>query len=384
MKKIFYFALLINILFEIANVYFIMPFWGSQEIDNVRFAYFLYQWRWVFRSVLGLLMLIGLWFLFQKSSKTTRWLAITTVILWIGITYATNFQMAADVMFLQPQKLQLKVANESTIDTSKIVIGIVANGVAKAYPIQFLGYHHQVVDEIGGKSVIVTYCTVCRTGRVFEPVVAGRKESFRLVGMNLYNAMLEDQTTQSWWQQATGEAVAGKLKGSFLPEYDSRQMSLGKWLMLYPHSLIMQPDTHFKVKYDSLSNYESGKREGRLTRRDTLSWQDKSWVIGISIGKESKAYDWNELEKMRLIHDSIDSKPIVLILADDKKTFVAFERENQLQMFKFRNDSLFYNQNSYNLDGIASNPALKQLPKIRAYQEYWHSWKTFHANTKRY
>jgi hypothetical protein len=45
-------------------------------------------------------------------------------------------------------------------------MGIVINGESAAYPIQYLGYHHQVRDTVGGESVLVTYCTVCRTGRV--------------------------------------------------------------------------------------------------------------------------------------------------------------------------------------------------------------------------
>ena len=102
------------------------------------------------------------------------------------------------------------------------------NGEAKAYPIQFLGYHHQVQDTVGGKPMMVTYCTVCRTGRVFEPVVNGKHEKFRLVGMDHFNAMFEDVTTKSWWRQVSGEAITGKLKGQQLPEVHSTQTSLAR------------------------------------------------------------------------------------------------------------------------------------------------------------
>jgi hypothetical protein len=34
-----------------------------------------------------------------------------------------------------------------------------------------------------------------------------------------------------------------------------------------------------------------------INRTDSLSWKDKSWVIGVKAGKESKAYDWNQLKK---------------------------------------------------------------------------------------
>jgi hypothetical protein len=153
------------------------------------------------------------------------------------------------------------------VDSQRLVIGITNNGEAKAYPIRFLGYHHQVQDTIGGKPVIVTYCTVCRTGRVFEPLVDGKQEQFRLVGMDHFNAMFEDNTTKSWWRQVNGEAITGKLKGQKLPEMFSLQTSLAKWLQLNPNSLIMQADSAFIDSYDSTAKYEAGKSKSKLRNR---------------------------------------------------------------------------------------------------------------------
>ena len=74
------------------------------------------------------------------------------------------------------------------------------------------------------------------------PVVKGHHEKFRLVGMDHYNAMFEDATTESWWRQATGEAVAGPLKGEVLPEWKSMQLTVRKLFELYPDALVMQAD----------------------------------------------------------------------------------------------------------------------------------------------
>ncbi len=78
-------------------------------------------------------------------------------------------------------------------------------------------------DTVGGAPVMVTYCTVCRTGRVYNLVVNGNSEIFRLVGIDQFNAMFEDATTKSWWQQATGMAISG---GTTLPEIPSQQLTL--------------------------------------------------------------------------------------------------------------------------------------------------------------
>jgi len=379
MKKIFWFGITGLLLFEIANVYFIMPMPGSQKMNSIDAAYFLYKWRWIFRILFGLMIVVGL----LKSRWKRKWLLLLPFALVAAVIYMANFKMAADHMFYQPQKLILVTAAANKVDSQRLIIGIVNNGESKAYPIRFLGFHHQVKDTIGGKPVIVTYCTVCRTGRVFEPIVNGEHEQFRLVGMDHFNAMFEDKTTKSWWRQETGEAVTGKLKGYKLPEVFSTQTSLAKWLQLYPNSLIMQADSSFIASYDSTLKYESGKSKNSLTGTDSLSWKDKSWVIGIKIDKERKAYDWNQLKAERIIHDKINNIPLVIVLATDNKSFFAFEKPGESSLFTLRNDTLTLDKHHYRIDGkgIDTSFSLKSLP---AYQEFWHSWRTFNPGTKKY
>ena len=379
MKKFFWIGIFGLLLFEIANVYFIMPMPGSQEMNSIDVAYFLYQYRWLFRILFGVLIVAGV-----LTGKWNRKWVLAVSLLVIGlIIYMANFKMAADHMFYQPQKKLMVNAATNKVDTERLVIGVVQNGEAKAYPINYLGYHHQVQDTVGGKPVIVTYCTVCRTGRVFEPLVNGKYENFRLVGMDHFNAMFEDANTKSWWRQVTGEAITGKLKGQQLPEVYSSQTSLATWLKLNPGSLIMQADSGYIKSYDSTTKFESGKSESKLTGTDSLSWKNKSWIAGVKAGKERKAYDWNALKKDRIIHDRINTIPVLLVLADDEKSFFAFERPTENAVFILNGDTLTYNNHSYRIDGkgLDTSYSLKPLP---VYQEFWHSWRTFNPDTKRY
>lgn len=379
MKKLFWLGTIGLIVFEIVNVYFIMPMPGSQRMNSIDIAYFLYQWRWLFRGLFGLLIIAGLF----KSQWKRKWLLVFPLAFTAVVIYLANFKMAADAMFRQPHQLLLADAGTNKVDTARLVLGIVINGQAKAYPIQFLGYHHHIQDTLGGKQLLVTYCTVCRTGRVYEPIVNGKKESFRLVGMDHFNAMLEDATTKSWWRQATGEAITGKLKGQKLPELLSVQTSLAGWLQLYPASLIMQADPAFVKSYDSTMKFESGASKSKLTGTDSLSWKEKSWVVGIKVGDATKAYDWNELKTKRLIADQIDEKPILLVLAGDNKSFFAFERPDHTNAFFLSKDTLIYKNHFFRIDGkgIDTSFSLKQLP---SYQEFWHSWQTFNPGTTKF
>ncbi|HEX3168731.1 MAG TPA: DUF3179 domain-containing (seleno)protein [Chitinophagaceae bacterium] len=376
MKKYFWLGLIGLLLFEIANVYFIMPMPGSQQMNSIDLAYFLYKWRWIFRGLFAALIFIGLF----RSQWKRKWLLFFPLAIVVAVIYMTNFVMAADAMFKQPKQLLLMNVASNKVDSNRLVLGVSINGEAKAYPIRFLGYHHHIQDTVGGKPIMVTYCTVCRTGRVFEPIVNGKKEKFRLVGMDHFNAMLGDATTKSWWRQVTGEAIAGKLKGQQLPEVFSSQTSLAEWLQLNPSSLIMQADSAFISSYDTTMKYESGASRSKLTGTDSLSWKDKSWVIGVKAGKERKAYDWNQLKKDRLIQDKIGDTPVFLVLSKDDKSFFVFERPDESANFSMTNDIIFLNNKQFRIDGkgIDTTFSLKQLP---ASQEFWHSWRTFNPGT---
>ena len=378
MKKAFYAGLAGLALFEIARVWLIMPLPGSQRIESLDAAYFLHIYRWLFRIPFLLMIALGSRTAFQTQRKRMPAAASLAA---LAVAWLFNFQMTAERMFQQPRSLVFLPKGESKVDEESVAIAVESRGEFKAYPIRFLVYHHQVQDVIGGKPVIVTYCSVCRTGRVFEPVVRGRPEKFRLVGMDHFNAMFEDATTGSWWRQSTGDAVAGPLKGESLPEMDCRQMTLRKCLELHPGALVMQPDEASKEDYDKEGKFERGESKGRLTRTDHASWGEKSWVVGIVIGGVSKAYDWNRLSGQRVINDRIGETPIVLALAADERSFAAFERPEDASDFSIRDDILTANGKSYDLSGRDLADPSRKLKRVRARQEFWHSWRTFHPDT---
>jgi hypothetical protein len=377
MKKLFYAGLAGLAIFEILKVYFIMPMPGSQQHDSIELAYFLHVYRWYFRIVFAVLVIIGSTDAFRVNRK---WIPVIITVPVVIILYFFNFRMTADRMFLQPKSLVFKSRTENTLNDSSLAVVITHKGEAKAYPIRFIQYHHQVRDTLGSRQVMVTYCNVCRTGRVFEPTVDGVPETFRLVGMDHFNAMFEDATTRSWWRQSTGEAVAGDRKGKVLAEVESAQLTLNKFFSLYPFGKVLQGD-EVSAQYDTLRRFERGKSKSSLTLTDSLSWKDKSWVVGIQLAGKSKAYDWNDLKRLKLIHDVIGSTPIVIALSDDGQSFAAFRREEN-ETFLSRNDSLITEGKRFDFSGHGTDGS--RLKAIQAYQEFWHSWKTFHPETETY
>ena len=385
-------GILLLLLTEILRVYFIMPFPGSQLSDSIDWAFFIEKYKWLLR-IAGLILVAGPVFRILSSKKTMPKVLLAIFVILYGIIFFFfNFRFEADKMFYQPTVKNFSGITSNTIDSNKLVIGIEINGEARAYPIQLIGYHHQVRDTVGNTPVMVTYCTVCRTGRVYSPLVNGKPETFRLVGMDHFNAMFEDETTKSWWRQATGLAIAGPLKGTHLLEIPSRQASLVSWLRDHPNSTIMQADTSFQKDYDDLADFDKGTIKSHLEKRDSASWKKKSWIVGVKMNGLEKAYDWNDLVKDFFIQDTIGRFPVLLLLERDTVSFHVFSRNLQGRTLFFIQDKvadLLTDSNTHSIwngTGHCISGSLKdfQLDPVAAYQEFWHSWKQFHPNTSQY
>ena len=380
------------IFLEVARVYFIMPFPGSQEKNMLIISY------WLDQNISWLRLILVVMFSYETwrnySIFNIWWKVVLSVMLLIYcvVFYFFNFRFLAARMFYQPKIVQFSGSADNRVGQDKLVIGLMLNGKAKAYPIQLIGYHHQVRDKVGGEDVMVTYCTVCRTGRVYRPVVKGKVEDFRLVGMDQFNALFEDASTKSWWRQATGEAVAGPLKGVKLAEIPVQQMTLQAWVSLHPNTMILQPDPNFQKEYDHLAYYDKGLIKSTLEYRDTTSWKKKSWVVGISHDGVSKAYDWNNLFQKKLVTDSLPGLPLLVVMEKDGETFHTWNRKLGNRVLNFQlgtstNEMIETNSGSmwsFNGTCIAGSMKGAKLELVQSYQEFWHSWKTFHPNTQRY
>jgi len=389
-KTIAILGLLLLILFEFARVYLIMPMPGSQNFNSIEIAYFLGSNKWIIRLIGYLLVSIPCVLILRNANKTEKIIIGGLSAIYLSVFYVFTFQMEADKMFYQPTKVVKTSLSKNKIPDNKLVIGVVIDSVSSAYPIQLIGYHHQVVDNINGNPIMVTYCTVCRTGRIYSLMVNGKQESFRLVGMDHFNAMFEDATTKSWWRQSTGECIAGPLKGYKLQEIESDQLILSSWARIHPNTKILQPDALFKEEFEDMDSFDKGISRGNLTKRDTASWKNKSWILGIQDGANAKTYDWNQLTKQRIIQDSLPNNPIVILLESDTASFHAYSSviNNEILIFRIKQDSIWdVNTGSkWSYEGVCMDGKLKGkvLKSVRCYQEFLHSWEFFHPQSIRY
>src|SRR4051812_22461347 len=142
--KILYVVLAFIILIgaEVLRVYYIMPFPGSQHDDTIAVAYFLNAYIIYFRIIGWVLLLYGMYQVWEKITLSVKIILAIIFAFYIFIALLFNYYFQADHIFYQAEHVVFEPAATSKIDPKQLVLGLAMNGEAKAYPIEIIGYHH--------------------------------------------------------------------------------------------------------------------------------------------------------------------------------------------------------------------------------------------------
>ena len=206
---------LISILCVAVPMYVIRPFrpQDTRELALALEVRHMGSWLSGLCAVIALVVLIWSWRRVSRVGLRIAMIALSIVaIAGACLTRVNIFEK----MFHPYDAPVFGSADAVRLDPEDKVLAVTIDGQARAYPIRTMGYHHIVNDTMGGVPIAVTYCTLCHTGLVWNRMLGGRLLRFRLAGINNGNALMRDEETSSIWQQSTGEAIFGLLKGKHL------------------------------------------------------------------------------------------------------------------------------------------------------------------------
>ena len=145
-----------------------------------------------------------------------------------------------------------------------IVMALELDGEARAYPVSILNYHEIVNDKVAGRPVAITYCPLCGSGLVFERTFEGRVVEFGVSGLLRNNDLvLYDRATESLWQQITGRAFAGPMRGQELQTVPVAMTRWGTWRAAHPGTRVLSIETGFDRPYANKTpygDYDSSER----------------------------------------------------------------------------------------------------------------------------
>src|SRR5258708_13567694 len=84
--------------------------------------------------------------------------------------------------------------------------------------------------------------------------VAGLRLTFHLAGINNQNFLMRDEETGTYWQQISGAAISGPLKGRQLTLVLSDELTLATWKSEEPEGTVLQDVPNYISDYPGLDS----------------------------------------------------------------------------------------------------------------------------------
>ena len=283
------------------------------------------------------------------------------------------------------------------------------NDMARAYPLQILIWHEIVNDTVAGAPVAITFCPLCHTAIAFDRRAAGRVLDFGTTGrLRFSDLVMYDRQTESWWQQATGEAIVGALTDARLTPLPAQIISWATFKHAFPEGRVISRHTGCSRSYGSnpYTGYDNIDASPFLYRGPTdRRLRPMVRVVTVSIGGEDAAYPMNALARLRAVDDTVGGTAVavffepgvtsaldqpVIPASRDIGTAAVFERrvDGRTLVFAWTGGRIEDRQSgsAWNILGTAVAGPLKgtRLRPVVHDQQFWFSWAAFRPNTRIY
>jgi Protein of unknown function (DUF3179) len=235
---------------------------------------------------------------------------------------------------------------------------------------------------------------------VWSAVVDGRRLTFRLAGINNQNFVMRDEQTGSWWQQVTGLAIHGPLKGQRLRPVPHDQVTFASWKAEQPAGRVLKLDE--QVASDE--EYAESDWEEEVARLPTPGTgaappktvsgiEPRTLMVGITLDGRSKAWPHASVVSSGATVDQVADVPVLLVVAPDGRSVRAFDRRIRGQVLSFiragrdlKSSTLLdlETMSEWDFTGRATAGELAgaQLGRVEILVDYWFDWKTYHPDTE--
>ncbi len=230
---------------------------------------------------------------------------------------------------------------------------------------------------------------------MWDRTLDGRTLRFRLFGINNQNFIMRDDETGSWWQQVTGEAIQGPLRGRRLRPVAHDEVALRVFREENPNGRVLLPVPGMEEEYASSGWEKRMKKVATVTQRVAGEpLEPRTVVVGIAAGGQARAWPFPLLRRQSPLLDSVGGLPVALVVGDDGKSIRAFDRRvdgrslelsavagaDPLRLVDVQTGS------EWDFAGRALSGPLagRRLSRLRALKEYWFDWRTYNPATTVY
>lgn len=314
----------------------------------------------------------------------------------------------------------------SYVTDEELVLGIVVNGEARAYPHQIGWWHEIVNDVVGGHAVVVSLCPLTTTGMVFDGQADGDRLTCGVSGFLFNNNLVmydrrDPLSSSTLYPQMMGVAVAGTRANQALTQMPVIETTWRYWKRLFPNSTVVgitqdtasrfspatnqtapqYPESRYRDYPYSNLNYRSPETNPfisafpRLNDNPTAQiFDNKDMVHGIRFGEIAKAYPFKLMGEEAVLNDTVGGTDIVVTFYAAEQLATSFFRQFEDQKLTFEKvsstDAVFpfllrdlETGTTWDLlgRGVGGPNTGKQLVQVPANNAFWFAWATFWQNT---
>jgi hypothetical protein len=221
-----------------------------------------------------------------------------------------------------------------------VILGIVHDGEAQAYPLRQMAFHHIVNARVAGKPFVITYCIPCGgQAASYSSSIEDTRYTFDVFGIYNDSLALIDRQTGSVWQPKDGILLSGS-RASHVVSLRPQILTQGtwnEWLALYPHTTVLPQLPEYVDQYSILDTMDRDPVSHFLD----IMYTDKrlpqsELVLGISPGNLYYAYVLAETGNgLTVINDSLDGIPVVIFYDENHDIGAAYIANIDDQTLKF-------------------------------------------------
>jgi hypothetical protein len=206
---------------------------------------------------------------------------------------------------------------------------------------------------------------------------------------------MRDEETGTYWQQVTGIAIAGPLKGRQLTLLPQDELTFGLWKRSQPNGTVLAPLPLFASKYEKATWETEIAKLPTVIHGTKGTLNDRETIIGVVRNGVAQAYPLSKLTvQSSVLLDSVGGEPIMLVLGPDGKSVRVFSRNIGGHALEFYvrgagtgSDAWALLEatslSEWNFDGCALNGDMKGqcLARIDALKDNWFDWEHYHPKT---
>ena len=226
---------------------------------------------------------------------------------------------------------------------------------------------------------------------------AGLRLTFHLAGINNQNFLLRDEETGTYWQQISGLAISGPLRGQQLTLIPSDELTFATWKAEEPQGTVLKDVSKYASEYEAKDWDVRMKRVPVVIRFPEHGLKPRDLMLGIRAFGASRAFPYDQVIKEKLIKDHVGSEPVLLVVAPDGQSIRAFRgripgvdgapdfyRMTTNEPVAFLMDDTSGSQWNFQgcaVSGSAKGVCLERIPMIK---DYWFDWRNYNPKTTVY